>query len=55
MKKEKMVFCNFIIQLSQAGVENDFRKALREFVLSKSDKLILDMTRESRRISGCRC
>ena len=35
----------FVISLFNfsAGVENDFRKALREFVLSKSDKLILDM------------
>lgn len=35
----------FVISLFNfsAGVENDFRNALREFVLSKSDKMILDM------------
>lgn len=35
----------FVISLFNfsAGVENDFRKALREFVLSKSDKLIIDL------------
>jgi carboxyl-terminal processing protease len=35
----------FVISLFNfsAGVDNDFRKALREFVLSKSDKLILDL------------
>jgi carboxyl-terminal processing protease len=35
----------FVISLFNfsAGVENDFRRALRDFVLSKSDKLILDM------------
>lgn len=35
----------FVISLFNfsAGVENDFRKALREFVISKSDKLIIDL------------
>ncbi len=35
----------FVISLFNfsAGAENDFRKALREFVLSKSDKLIIDL------------
>ncbi len=35
----------FVISLFNfsAGVDSDFRKALREFVLSKSNKLVLDM------------
>lgn len=36
------IFVISLFNFSQ-GVENDFRKALREFVLSKSDKLILDV------------
>lgn len=36
------IFVISLFNFSQ-GVENDFRKALREFVLSKSDKLIIDL------------
>lgn len=36
------IFVISLFNFSQ-GVENDFRKALREFVLSKSDKLIVDL------------
>lgn len=41
-KRKDGVFVISVFNFS-AGVENDFRKALREFVLSKSDKLILDL------------
>lgn len=41
MRKDD-IFVISLFNFSQ-GVENDFRKALREFVLSKSDKLIIDL------------
>jgi len=41
-KRKDDVFVISLFNFSQ-GVENDFRKALREFVLSKSDKLIIDL------------
>lgn len=41
-KRKDGVFVISLFNFS-AGVENDFRKALREFVLSKSDKLIIDV------------